>query len=432
MKYSQTHSGMTIIEVMIALLIFAIAIVVVLNATTTSVQYGALSEAQDDLLRDSSRITQAISGDLYTAGWLIPSGSALPATAAGDRATRYYPYAVVYGATGTLGALSSYHNLSASVVDPAYYLHDYGLQELDKFLPGTVADRTVVPSVRADFLASYFAPSQSLVFTKAVVEGWKQGKDNFLLSAARNQTSILDFGPRTVVAGGISDTDWGLPNNHSNLKVLHGSPWQVDGVGNITYRPGSPTIPYGETIQAGRLNLDDLSLQMVWETIDTPIYDPLAAITDLDLLVREYVYMVVPSPSGVGRLIRAHLERNPAGRSAAVALQSPSGLMPGDIISALSAFPNIAADQVCLVVDSVLSDNVMRIVFETIRTVPDGSLSLNQVRVRVYLARQMLPDHDRLVSRVADFIVVMRSKNTALQVLDDKALVGSVAGGLTY
>ena len=429
------RKGLTLFEVLIAVTILAVAMAMAMQSMTSSLSMGAVGGAQDDLIEESTRLSRVMSDDLYAAGWFVPSGLALPSArdatppVASDRNTRYYPYVVAYGSGVDVGSMS-YHNIPAAVVDIATTLGNDVLSRLDGNLPGTVADRTAPPSDRADYLASFFARSQSLVFVKAAVEPWS-ATPRARLGVATSQASRIDFRTTTT-----THADWELTNNHANLRVLGGSPWSRDLSGDVNYRlPTNPTSfpPYGVPLTAGRLNLDDLSLQMVWETVDAPVYDPdpITPIPDVNLLVREYVYLVVPSPVGVGRLVRAHLERTPvpAARSALAAVATPGGIQPGDVLGN-GSFPITPTPvPVSLVVDSVLSDNVMRIVCETRRSVPDTSLTVNQVRIRLYMAKTYSNDRGLAVSRVADFIVVMRSKNAAIQVQDDEAFVGPVTGG---
>jgi hypothetical protein len=93
-----------------------------------------------------------------------------------------------------------------------------------------------------------------------------------------------------------------------------------------------------------------------------------------------------------------------------------------------------------MVVDKVLSDDVVRIVFDTFRTTRDTSaaddvneqLAVNQVRIRLFLARRSIANPSLIISRMLDTVVSMRAKLSKSWVDQDAGLLGSSGIDLPY
>jgi hypothetical protein len=451
--------ALSLVEVVIAMTLFAIVLFAVMQATTAVIQYGALGEAEDDLNRSGAFVMRAISDDLYTSGWNVPSGLALPTvwsapatspptdppTPPGDREVTYYPYAIAQGVSLGLGNLSGYHSQAPSVYSWFDQQDSLRQERLRAALPGLPADFTNFFSpARAAFLNSYFARSVSLVFVKSMVDDWSlsptqksRGLNNFRRIDFKSAEPRYPGDPRST-----TDAQWATPGNQDALGVLYGSPWGfvLNSAGNpeLARRAVSPAgvssltavsdltgdvAPYGVLIAAGRFDPTASSqLQPMWETITAPNYA-----SAVQPPLREYVYCVVPSPLGVGRLVRAHLAVPAGGPAAADAVQTPNGITIGTVLSG-----NATAE---MVVDSVLSDDVTRVVFETFRTQDPGTVSplaINQVRMRLYLARVVESANSVVVKTVIDTVVTMRARNTAPQIAADITLVPSLTGGFHY
>lgn len=123
--------------------------------------------------------------------------------------------------------------------------------------------------------------------------------------------------------------------------------------------------------------------------------------------LREYLYAVIPAPTGkAGRLVRCY--------SVDLSTYAPDpvpteGDRVGDWISR-------NGDR-AFVIDEVLSDDVMRIVFTTVRNddrAPDqGRVGINEVRVQLYLAAYHGQKQDRLAYHMAETTFTMRTANNS-------------------
>ncbi len=430
------RSALTLVEVMIAMTLFGVVMVAVIQAMTAVMQYRAVGDAEDDLNQSGIFVMRAISDDLYASGWNIVSvppmpPAILPTTWATDRATLYYPYAVSQG--GNLGSLGPHHTQNVSVYDWFARQNPKRQEYLRAGLSGSPADFTNpcvhTPAGRAAFFDSYFGRSVSLVFVKSLVDEWGNNPES--RSRGRNEFRRIDFG--NTGPGKTTDAQWATVGNQQNLNISYASPWQVNASGVATQRSGFQT--YGVEILSGKLDLATRSLLPVWEGIVAPQYDSSAVQMQVDLIPREYMYCVVPSPLGVGRLVRAHLVQAPTGRLATVALTQPEGIVIGDVLSQ-GVYPLPQAPlTVGMVVDSILSDDVTRLVFETIRTQDptiSNPLAINQVRMRLYLARVVEGSQGGVVKSIIDTVVTMRVGGSAAQVLANTLLVPALPGGFQF
>ncbi len=367
----------------------------------------------------------------------MPSSLTLPTSWSGDRAANYYPYAISQGSAATLGFLSAHHTQNSVVYNWFSKQNIVRQPKLIASLPGSSSDFTAVYSSpptaaeRTAFVDSFFARSVSLVFVKSMVDTWASvppGKNINL-----NEFKRIDF--KSTGKFAVADSAWRVPGNQAALGVLQASPWSVNASGVASLRAGGDL--YGIPMTTGRLNASTLALQSMWEGVAPPQYDTAAIPAPEDSIPREYVYCVVPSPLGVGRLVRAHLVLAPAGRNAAVAVNTIGGIGVGDVLST-GTYPLVSAPlSVGMVVDSVLSENVVRVVFETIRTQPlttSNRLAINQVRMRLYLVKllEAAGDEGTVIKSNIDTVITMRTNNTPPQIITDTALVPALPNGFQF
>jgi hypothetical protein len=145
---------------------------------------------------------------------------------------------------------------------------------------------------------------------------------------------------------------------------------------------------------------------------------------------REYMYAVVPSPTalGLGRLVRAYRRPNATG--------IPLGVEPGQRITEVATDAgSMLSEQVAMVVDRVLSDDVVRIVFDTYRTVDAGAgtvttLGVNQVRLRLFLAKRQTTVPDPIVRKVVTTTFAMRARASTGDLLTISEKLGTAPIGL--
>lgn len=423
--------GMSLIEVVIAMAIFMTVMVAALESMTASQSLSALGEAQDELTTEGMRVLDEISLDLTSSGWLLPcaTGSSAPVapadssfTVAGDdRKIRYYPYVQIQetaaGLDQGLGELFTHTWRSASLAGPVIPA------EVAPFLRGLPADRTRLFTLdhRDDYQASYFARSQELIFLKASVAGWDHVNDQ------PSQQS----GPQPALWFGGSRQDWASQSavaadeeaKRKRMRVLYASGWAPTYTGGeisgyaarkvYGYAAGvagveigtTSTIPYGVVMESGYLadSADLAAITVNWRTMDGGGYA--AGQQGLDDL-SEYMYAVVPSANGLGRLVRAH-------SATAIAATFPAYPDAGSPIS--------SSGTRSMVVEKVLSDNVVRIVFDTWRTVDQQSsvpdpyevttLDVNMLRVRLYMVRRV-QGTSTVLSRTIDRVITMRARNS--------------------
>lgn len=218
--------------------------------------------------------------------------------------------------------------------------------------------------------------------------------------------------------GGSRAYDWRQLSNWDNLPkdsagknlVFRPSAWVDDGSGNFVHINSQlPTTdpdylkPYGAPAWGAALD-DGASgprLRVQWETItENRMYVDANAGQDDNQApddLREFCYAVIASPSGFGRLVRAH---------AVTSSGTPVlGNQPGEWISAPAATRGWQ-------IDLVLSDDVVRVTWTTRRH--DKALSANQVRARIVLAR---PTHEsvnglrQIEWRIIERNLVMEARN---------------------
>lgn len=443
---NRTRAAFTLLEVTIASLLFIIAAAAVMESMTATRHLVSNGAARDQLEYDGDLAIRAIAADLASSGWEFadPTETTTYAavSAATDRTLRYYPMVQVQPTPGG-GNLDGFNTRL-----PWTRLLDANLPggTLPAVLRGNQADALAANLPDADWNASFHARSTSLVFLKVAIGSWQPDQDPGTVNdrsiwetagdagyLARRpselQPPMLNF---TADATGVETAwqDWNTPGNHANLRVLFTSGFDEQPTGWVERFPGQP---YGATLDGGWYDWGDVEeapIKPAWESMRRPTPGAVADIAQRRAYMsaperlREYMYCVVPSPTalGMGRLVRAY--RVPD--AAAVA----AGVDPGQRITVTANDAGaFATETVGMVVDRVLSDDVVRVVFDTYRTVDAGgaqvqALGINQVRVRLFLARRQVTNPDVVLSRVIETTIAMRSRSSG----GDMARVAGVLG----
>jgi len=455
MRHHRPVAEFSLLEMTIASGMFVLVMAAVLQTLVASTKYSAFAEAQDELSSEGNRVMQSIAGDLATSGWWFSDRTLDYKNAVTDRDLRYMPYAMIQDAGGAGGASGQstvlFHALRDTSDGRSF---PEAPASIDEYLPGSPGDRTALFGTggRQAWDSSFFARSQELLFLKSSVSTWNHVTDK-MLTSQEDSPSIYFAGKRSEwTAVAASDTAEDL--KRARLRILATSGWKptLDGSGNVIgYSPrkvysyvnapagteitgaDANTVPYGVVMESGWL-IDpdgDLSgLQVNWVTLNGNAYT--TSSQDKDNL-KEYLFAVVRSSAGLGRLVRAHkvLEVSPG--------PSRFGVEVGNLLPRASG----ASGSYYMEVDKVLSDNVMRAVFDTFRTVDEGastvtSLDYNTVRVRLYLARRVLASTDGAVlTRIIDRVFTMRAQNSEpdkdpLATDSNASVLGTSAIGLPF
>lgn len=431
------RNAYTLVEVVIAFALFFMAMGAVMESVVATRHLSSHGAAKDQVELDANSIIRVMAADLALSGWEFGDGTTSFAgvSQAADRTLRYYPMVQVQRSpdgTNTAGFNTAlpWTSLAPETLE---------VRALPSFLPGTVNDDLVSPLATWD--TSFHARSSQLVFLRATIGSWRADQDPGTAgdeSVYRNLTDAAFLATRpdniqlpalnfTVDSNGLETgwQDWRAASQHARLGVLFSSGFFESVPGTWTQR--FPDQAYGVTLDAGWYDWADLEsapIKPSWETMRKPNTAGLPAIAGLTASevvraytraperLREYMYAVVPSPTalGLGRLVRAYR------RVDAAAI--PVGLEPGNRITAAANDAGIiATEQVAMVIDKVLSDDVVRVVFDTFRTVDAGApqvttLGINQVRVRLYLARRQVTNPDVIISRLVETTLSMRARSS--------------------
>jgi hypothetical protein len=393
------RQGMSLVEVTIAMALMMTVMAMVMQSLIATNELTSMGAAKDDIAFDADRIVTDISIDMALTGWDARPKSALPVSIAGDRGAYYLPYVeqqALGGKTEGRGTAFDYTWRDPSMVD----------LQLPPGLPGDAADATTnfTPAQRDAYLASFYARSQELIYLRIATGPWQATMD-----------------PHNVLFEKFEDGDWEdlTDANRSALNVLYPNGWEEYPPGSGQYRPrpeidvdadGIPEIPYGRIIFGGELQASgtDVSIVPQWETIDQPDYDS----TTADVW-REYMYAVIPSNFGVGRLVRAQK----------VKMASETAPVVGNEVG---QFITPTSGTYGMKVQEVFSENVARIVFETFRT--DDTLEVNQVRMRIYFARPSLQNPNVIITKVEDVIMAMRTRSSESDVSVDLGILVQSVG----
>lgn len=447
--------GFSLPEVIIASAILLSVMAAILQSLVSAKSYEATAAALDDLAADSERSLRAIAEDLTLSGWHIPDGTTstppspdVPETAletsgsdAGrlsgdlgiDRTRRYFPYVAGSGSGTSVGGdtvtrTNATHFPHAAlhadvVLDPTVHPAPLATQLAALRAPTADIDGISGATTAATWYRSFTQPSQSLIFLRVFTYDGINEFDLSLPEATRRSLYGAYLGSRGPVLqfGSSNDSDlatWKGAGNHAALQVRYASAVYEASPGEWTLRDGiDGAKAYGVSLESGFVvtaNDGTLRLQPQWETIDPPTYQKPTSEDEW----REYIYTVVrPAYStSLGRLVRA----------SKIVLGTPAppvGVELGQRISAGGG-----ADAEAFVIDRILSDNVVRITFDTYRTdrmsaTDQGRLGVNQISVRIYLAREDRVQHT-ILTKVAAATFTMQAKSTEAQRLEDLALLG--------
>jgi hypothetical protein len=424
---SAPRAALTLVELIIAMGILLAVIASAMNVVTGTYGTTAMTEAKDRLNREAVDIVNLMSDDLGQSTWLYfdnttPGGPFIDTTATAlesstdDSTKAYYPYVQLQNNGAGVGGLNTldfpHTQRPASMV---------ALPALPSNLPGSAADATTLftPAGRANFLSSFHARSQELLFIKLTSAPWTSDP------AAQAPNSLV------FSAGDWSGTDQSAANRTA-IGVLYPSGWAEvrNGAGDITgysSRQPNPLLPpYGVRLTATDVRMINSEPVILpnYETIDVPDYTPPTA-GAADQSPREYTYAVVPSPIGLGRLVRAYSVRK-ASYATLVA-----GTNPGQFISDLTLGGANA-----MVVDRVLSDNCVRIVMDTYRTEPriagQAGLGVYDIRVRLYMAKRSSASSKLVIYRTLESVLTMRGRTSEVDRTNDATKLGATPFDLTY
>jgi type II secretory pathway pseudopilin PulG len=435
---SPSQRGMSLVEIAIAVTLFTVVLAGVMETQVASVGYASRAESQDEITTEASRVMDSIARDIASSGWWFADRTLDYKDAGTDRNLRYAPYAQIQD-TGS-GETSGLGNAFAHAWrDPAdIRAFPRVPANLDPYLPGTMADNGLISGALAASAAerqtwdrSFYARSQELILLKASISAWNHTQDT-MLPTQDSEPALFFTGTRADWIN-VESTDAAEEAKRARLRILYSSGWKVllDGAGNVTgYDPhkvytytsnpvngtaldpatvgDARNIPYGVVMESGILADPDGDLsdiQVNWVTIDGSAYTPTAQAANN---LREYMYAVVRSPVGLGRLVRAHK----------VIEIAPSAARFGVEVGRLLPRDTAATGNFYMQVDQVLSDNIVRAIFDTYRTVDAGAtevttLDYNTIRVRLFFAR--LPPAaapETVMYRIVDRIFTMRSQNS--------------------
>lgn len=404
--------GLSLVEMVVAMTVMVTLTVIVLQSLVAAQRWRSLAAAEDEINAAAADVFNVMSVDLAESGWWFTDAAPLPDALPADRAARYFPYVQIQG----IGALTAsrgdqffgFWRPEASVrlfPGPG----NNGRTEIIERLPGNVTDVDAVFGVnRAGYLASFFARSQELIFLKQTSSGWQPNPTSRPLptmvfpegdwsSATATDYSAAGIANRAAL-GVLMPSGW----EETAPTVFQPRPYDANGDGTIGANEGLDGLgnqlePYGVPITTAKLNAAaGIALLNNWETMAVPDFNGAAP----QQAFREYGYVVVPSPLSLGRLVRVYSMTNADAAGLAV------GTDPGQRLPQA-----VGGTPYQLVVDRVLAEHVVRLVCDTFRT--DANLLINEVRARVYLAREVPGDNMFVVNRIVESILIMRAKAAA-------------------
>ena len=479
-------AGSTLLEIIIAATILVMVMGLVINALLSARGHEANAAALDDLSRDAERIRVRIQHELSRSGWHIPDGTTSesgeshidPASgrlrggswlSADDRQIRYYPYVL-----GDAASLRNDAYFKHARIHPTLRVDAAAVAASLASATGAAADLLAqgfgAPVV--DWYASYLKPDQRLVFLTALTYDPVRpcmteldlanpaAPGDVAVEIAAYQRHLTLRTPPVLHFGSNTNSDladWMTPSNHAVLNrsatvVMYPSPISWDGSAwqmrpalssgdraGVEYDAAGNPLAYGRPFDSGYL-IDDAngSMRIVpqWDVTEwrgSTFPDaradaerqggPLHARPSSEEVWRERMFAVVRSPLGAGYLGRLVL----AYKGPVAGRQLGTGI--GQHISADTS------SGWAFIIDDIISDNVVRVAFDTYRTdryapTDDGNLDINQVRVRVFLARPDQVQH-LAMKRLLTFTVTMRAKSAEQQRIDDSILLGTERPGLT-
>lgn len=476
MNSNAIRRAFTILEISVAFTLFMIAVVAVMESLTAARNLSSNMLSRDALTFNANNALRAIASDLSTSGWHFaddPDTTAYAETSrATDRTLRYYPFVQIQKTpTGNLGS-----GLGTSMpwteIEPSILATR---RALPVELLGAPADTEtafgLATGTDATWLRSFHARSQGLVFLRTTIGSWTQTEDPTANSNRNESEPLTDAAydirppsskqrPSLNFGTGIDSNRTPLTINHWRREVTDTYDPRIDLLGvmrtsnffETTAMSGDwqqryPNQPYGVVLDAGWLDTtgDDLVLRPLWETmtrqqlvntgtVTAPVYEQPPTI------LREFMYAVVPSPLpfSYGRLVRAYRQRN----SASVTLSTiPVGTEPGNRLTVIAVDNDSATPTTCaMLVDQVLAEDVVRIVCDTVRTADAKtinasgdtvkSVGLNQVRIRLYMARPQVTNPDIMLSSVIETTIAMRARGSSGDMAEISSTLGTTPIGI--
>ena len=485
------NAGFTLTEVMISTMIVGMLMAGVMASMTSALDYNKLGEAQDDLAVSGRRIVKKLSDDIAVSAWFVPQSKQFTSDPVADRSARYYPYVQIqsYAAgqgAGGLGLGFPHHTRSATMVELPHVIPP--ISESDKRhrfdnLPGDRGDYSrdydgMNVASMDSFKTSFYARSQELILLRCAM-GRAPGDVSNVLFPQKNPDGWR------VLPGGVTKTNQ-TPHNalgilkmdeYQRAEVEAGSTPDISKYGSVGgkfYRKkpngnGADTWNvFDQELPTAWLNWNGgaYMVNLRWETLEpidnsmttNPPVDPVAypgytgvgpvSYTNVSTqnsniplisILREYSYVVVPSKLGVGRLVRCVKQKF---LSPPVITLTPGPEIGQVISSAIEPDDNPTGDIYGMVVDKVLSDDVARITFDTIRTsripaandvavygaqvaamIQQNALDVNQIRIRIYMIKEhRVNGEDLCVYNRFDSIVQMQASCSASNVAADRLL----------
>lgn len=462
-------SGFSLIEVTMALAIFMVVMAGVMEAMTTSNRLTTQAVTHTDLQLSEKELIRSVTSDLAMSGWnfhptedqdgdgvldsnedLDGSGTLTDVvynvsgdTPVEDRRLRYYPFVNV--ATAELagrgfrsrqypaGAGGQATFLATTLAPSAAAVQANGLSRLSPWpaddtgaaaaSAATILARATAQDVllTQDLAEDMAAPSSDLIYLRVATGPWSADPGE----AERRQSDDMRFFPGFgggTPPPGASAQAWNTPDNHANLPgVLFPSEYELLPGGGFRHRNATDLVAatdmYG--VRAWGAMLDDAAagdvIRIQWEAIAADRVDlDRQASTDNEMApedLREFVLALVPSPIGLGRLVRAHAVIKPSGTTPGV------GVEPGDWIS------DPAAD-VGWEIDRVLSDDVVRVRWTTRRH--DRNLAVNEIRLNLVMAKVQPTGHGgsrAVISRRLTTSLTMWARNQYEDVRTAQSLI---------
>ncbi len=348
---SAPRRGLSVLEVIIAMSMFSIIMLAVLQSLSSMRGFISTESTTNDLTLESRRVMRELVNDLGNSAWLVTIRTSPPAAKATDladllnpakdRLLRYYPFVVVQSTNGFPAGtqFAAWQRTAANV-----------LQWTDPWFNALPAANRL--------------PSQELIFLR-VQHGPPNSSPIGFVSQRVNFNRRWD--------GAVIATDSrGLMSGTSDV-----------GDGSIDWRDGvQPMSQFKNGVKVPSLTVKP---DIVTATVvgDTPMvmesFAGSTALTNPALrfnpdYLREYSYVVVPNANSR----KGRLERRWRDGTGAV-------VVPGE----------------------VLSENVDRIVIDTYRTL--SSLNVNQVRIQLYMSKEAVDGGARFVSSRIDATVALRS-----------------------
>lgn len=469
------RAGTTLIEVTIAAVILVTVMVMLFESMASSTAMSDLGNMEDELADDERQIIRTIEMDLSASGWhlaeslqadelaavanpevsdflsfdpgengwnhqdfyLGTTGMTTAQKLTNDRIRTYYPFIQAQTGLG-LGNTVTYPYVNRQSWAYTHRAPDY-------HLPG-VLPSSVPPE--------YTGISREMFFLRTTISGWSQNAwDQQPVTASFKGTAEEWFKASSLARVGGSATSSAsevLDDKIAReaLDLLFISGWEADpsNPGLVTFRTMSngqfPFVDpltgkplYGSVLESGLIEISSngsLLVKPKWETmalgtiVDNGVpRTKTPAENALPTNFRVYQYAVVPSAQGNDRE-SVTPERNFFGslvRAFSVDFDDPGappnrgrGTSPGKWIS----YDEITHR--AMVVDRVLSDNVVRVLFNTFRH--DSALSVNQIRMELYLAKRTAVDPQITRYRKVETVFHLGTRNGSSDLAYDAEALG--------